>query len=43
MSNLLSTVQEIYSAFGLGDVAAILARLADDVVLGDGSARCDLI
>ena len=32
MSNLVSTVQEIYSAFGRGDVPAILARLADDVV-----------
>ena len=32
MSNLVSTVQEIYSAFGQGDVPAILARLADDVV-----------
>src|SRR5258708_10908446 len=32
MSNLISTVQEIYSAFGRGDVPAILARLTDDVV-----------
>src|SRR5258708_8265448 len=32
MSDLASTVQEIYSAFGRGDVPAILARLADDVV-----------
>ncbi len=33
MSDLAATVQEIYSAFGRGDVPAILARLADDVVL----------
>ena len=32
MSNVVSTVQEIYSAFGRGDAPAILARLADDVV-----------
>ena len=32
MSTLLSTVQEIYSDFDRGDVPAILARLADDVV-----------
>ena len=32
MSNLVSTIQEIYAAFGRGDVPAILARLTDDVV-----------
>lgn len=32
MSNLTATVQELYAAFGRGDVPAILAKLADDVV-----------
>jgi ketosteroid isomerase-like protein len=32
MSNLVSTVQEIYAAFGRGDVPGILSRLAEDVV-----------
>jgi ketosteroid isomerase-like protein len=32
MSTLVSTVQEIYSAFARGDVPAILDRLAGDVV-----------
>src|SRR5689334_23356080 len=31
MSNAVSVVKEIYSAFGRGDVTAILSRLADDV------------
>ena len=32
ISNLTATVQEIYAAFGGGDVATILSKLADDVV-----------
>ena len=32
MSSLVSTVQEIYAAFGRGDVPGILSRLAEDVV-----------
>ncbi|HEX4960771.1 MAG TPA: nuclear transport factor 2 family protein [Thermoanaerobaculia bacterium] len=31
MSDHLATVQEIYEAFGRGDIPAILDRLADDV------------
>jgi uncharacterized protein len=32
MSNLTATVQELYAAFGRGDLPAILSKLADDVV-----------
>lgn len=32
MSNLIQTVEELYAAFGRGDIATILAALADDVV-----------
>jgi ketosteroid isomerase-like protein len=32
MSNLTAIVQELYAAFGRGDVPAILAKIADDVV-----------
>jgi ketosteroid isomerase-like protein len=32
ISNLTATVQELYAAFGRGDVATILSKLADDVV-----------
>ena len=32
MSDLTATVQELYAAFGRGDIPAILAKLADDVV-----------
>jgi ketosteroid isomerase-like protein len=32
MSNLAQTVQELYAAFGRGDLPAILAKLSDDVV-----------
>jgi ketosteroid isomerase-like protein len=37
----IATVQDIYAAFGAGDIAAILDRLAPDVVFdpdGDGTA-----
>lgn len=36
MADNVSTVAEIYEAFGRGDVDAILARLADDVVWEEG-------
>jgi ketosteroid isomerase-like protein len=32
MSNLIDTVQEIYAAFGRGDVPAILAQCSDNVL-----------
>ena len=32
MPDLTATVQELYAAFGRGDIPAILAKLADDVV-----------
>jgi ketosteroid isomerase-like protein len=31
MSNLVETVKEIYGAFGRGDLAGIMAHIADDV------------
>jgi ketosteroid isomerase-like protein len=36
------TVQDIYAAFGAGDIPAILARLADDVDWGYGRAQNDI-
>lgn len=34
----VQTIQDIYAAFGAGDIPAILARLADDVDWGYGRA-----
>ncbi len=41
MSNA-ETVQQIYAAFGRGDVRAILAKLADDVVWEYGVSSTDV-
>jgi ketosteroid isomerase-like protein len=34
MSDLIGTVKGFYAAFGRGDIATILASVADDVSLG---------
>ena len=41
MSNI-ETVQDIYAAFGAGDIPAILTRLADDVDWGYGRGPSDV-
>jgi ketosteroid isomerase-like protein len=40
MSNV-KTVQDIYAAFGAGEIPTILAKLADDVDWGYGGASAD--
>ncbi len=43
MSNNVKCVQEIYAAFGRGDVVSILARVSDDTRWGFNGARPDVV